>query len=133
MMGKILGIASVAVTQVAIWGVLICGLSATVLPALMPADLMQTMEAIEAGQMTAMEADMDADMLSALLYLVRGDKALAKATVEAYRDFMALHGALNKKRYAVRSSRKAESKKIYRGSIVLRYALGKRFFGDMMK
>ena len=74
-----------------------------------------------------------ADMLSALLYLVRGDKALAKATVEAYRDFMALHGALNKKRRAVRSSRKAESKKIYRGSIVLRYALGKRFFGDMMK
>ncbi|MBO5984187.1 MAG: ABC transporter permease, partial [Rikenellaceae bacterium] len=66
MLGKILGIASVAVTQVAIWGVLICGLSATVLPALMPADLMQTMEAIEAGQMTAMEADMDADMLSAL-------------------------------------------------------------------
>jgi ABC-2 type transport system permease protein len=66
MMGKILGIASVAVTQVAIWGVLICGLGATVLPALMPTDVMQTMEAIEAGQMTALEADMDADMLSAL-------------------------------------------------------------------
>ena len=46
-----------------------------------------------------------ADMLSALLYFVRGDKALAKATLEAYRDFMALHGALNKKRRAVRSSR----------------------------
>ena len=34
MMGKILGVASVAVTQIAIWGVLICGLGATVLPAL---------------------------------------------------------------------------------------------------
>ena len=73
-----------------------------------------------------------ADMLSALLYFVRGDKALAKATVEAYRDFIILHGALNKKRRAVRSSRKAESKKIYRGSIVLRYALGKKTFDNMM-
>ena len=66
MMGKILGVASVAVTQIAIWGVLICGLGATVLPALMPDDMMQTVEAVQAGQMTALEADMDADMLSAL-------------------------------------------------------------------
>lgn len=66
MMGKILGVASVAVTQIAIWGVLICGLGATVLPALMPDDVMQAVEAVEAGQMTALEADIDADMLSAL-------------------------------------------------------------------
>ena len=74
-----------------------------------------------------------ADMLSALIYFLRGDKALAKATVEAYRDFMALHGELNKKRKAVRSARKAESDRIYRGSIVLRYALRKKIFGDIMK
>lgn len=74
-----------------------------------------------------------ADMLSALIYLLRGDKALAKATVEAYRDFFALHGELNKKRKAVRSARKAESDRIYRGSIVMRYAVGKRFFGNLMK
>ena len=74
-----------------------------------------------------------ADMLSALIYLLRGDKALAKATVEAYRDFFALHGVLNKKRKAVRSACKAESDRIYRGSIVLRYAVGKRFFGNLMK
>ena len=74
-----------------------------------------------------------ADMLSALIYLLRGDKALAKATVEAYRDFFALHGELNKKRKAVRSACKAESDRIYRGSIVLRYAVGKRFFGNLMK
>ena len=74
-----------------------------------------------------------ADMLSALIYLLRGDKALAKATVEAYRDFFALHGELNKKRKAVRSACKAESDRIYRGSIVLRYALGKKFFGNLMK
>ena len=66
MMGKILGVASVAVTQIAIWGVLICGLGATVLPALMPADVMQAVEAVQAGQMTALDAELDADMLSAL-------------------------------------------------------------------
>lgn len=74
-----------------------------------------------------------ADMLSAIIYLLRGDKALAKATIEAYRDFFALHGELNKKRKAVRSACKAESDRIYRGSIVLRYALGKKFFGNLMK
>lgn len=74
-----------------------------------------------------------ADMLSALIYLLRGDKALAKATVEAYRDFFALHGELNKKRKAVRSACKAESDRIYRGSIVMRYAVGKRFFDNLMK
>ena len=74
-----------------------------------------------------------ADMLSALIYYLRGDKALAKATIEAYRDFFALHGELNKKRKAVRSARKAESERIYRGSIVLRYVLGKKLFGDLMK
>ena len=74
-----------------------------------------------------------ADMLSALIYLWRGDKALAKATIEAYRDFFALHGELNKKRKAVRSACKAESDRIYRGSIVMRYAVGKRFFGNLMK
>ncbi len=66
MLGKILGVASVAVTQITIWGVLICGLGATVLPALMPADVMQAVEAVQAGQMTALDAELDADMLSAL-------------------------------------------------------------------
>ena len=68
MLGKILGVASVAVTQVAIWAVLVCGLGATVLPAMMPDDMMQTVEAVQAGQMTALEADLDADMLSALSF-----------------------------------------------------------------
>ncbi len=74
-----------------------------------------------------------ADMLSAVIYLLKGEKALAKATVEAYRDFMALHGELNKKRKAIRSARKAESERIYRGSIVLRYILGKKTFGNLLK
>lgn len=66
MMGKILGVASVAVLQIAIWAVLVCGLSATVLPALMPEDMMQTVAAVEAGSMTSAQAGMDADMLSAV-------------------------------------------------------------------
>ena len=66
MMGKILGVASVAVTQIAIWGVLVCGIGSVVLPALMPEDMMQTVEAVQAGQITSMEADIDADLLSAV-------------------------------------------------------------------
>ena len=66
MMGKILGVASVAVTQIAIWGVLVCGIGAVVLPALMPEDVMQTVEAVQMGQMTTIEADIDADLLSAV-------------------------------------------------------------------
>ena len=66
MMGKILGVASVAVTQIVIWGVLVCGIGSAVLPALMPEDMMQSVEAVQAGQMTAIEADIDADLLSAV-------------------------------------------------------------------
>ena len=66
MMGKILGVASVAVTQIAIWGVLVCGIGAVVLPALMPEDVMQTVEAVQMGQMNTVEADIDADLLSAV-------------------------------------------------------------------
>ena len=66
MMGKILGVAAVAVTQIAIWGVLVCGIGAAVLPALMPEDIMQSVEAVQAGQMSLVEADMDIETISAL-------------------------------------------------------------------
>ena len=66
MLGKILGVAAVAVTQIAIWGVLVCGIGSALLPALMPADVMQSVEAVQAGQMTLAEADLDAETLSAL-------------------------------------------------------------------
>ena len=66
LMGKILGVASVAATQIAIWGVLVCGLGSTLLPALMPDDVMQAVEAVNAGQMTSIDASFDTDMLSAL-------------------------------------------------------------------
>ncbi len=66
MAGKILGVAAVAITQIAIWGVLVCGLGSALLPAMMPDDVMQSVEAVQAGQMTLAEADMDAETLSAL-------------------------------------------------------------------
>ncbi|MEG2060489.1 MAG: ABC transporter permease [Alistipes sp.] len=49
MMGKILGIASVAVVQILLWGVLICGIGALVMPMLVPADVMQSAQAMQQG------------------------------------------------------------------------------------
>ena len=73
-----------------------------------------------------------ADMLSAFIYLLRGQFSLFSATLRAYWDFMRLHRSLSKKRNAIRNAATTESKQIYRGSIVLRYALGKKHFEDMM-
>ena len=66
MMGKILGVAAVAVTQIAIWAVLVCGVGAVVLPAIMPDGVMQSVEAVRSGAITSAEAGIDADMLSAV-------------------------------------------------------------------
>lgn len=66
MMGKILGVASVAVTQIAIWAVLICGVSSVVMPMLIPDDMSQTLAAVESGSLSIAEAGIDSDMLSAL-------------------------------------------------------------------
>ena len=68
MMGKIMGVAAVAATQIVIWGVLVCGLGATLLPSLVPADVMQSVEAVQAGSITSAEAGLDADMLSAISF-----------------------------------------------------------------
>ena len=73
-----------------------------------------------------------ADMLSVLIYLLKGEIKLAAATLRAYRDFFALHKELSKKRKAVRNSRVAESGNIYRGSMVVRYMLGRHKFYNMI-
>jgi len=64
MMGKILGVALVALTQIAIWGVLITA-AAAVLPALLPPDVAADMVASQAGNQ-AFHSNVDADTLSAL-------------------------------------------------------------------
>ncbi len=68
MLGKILGIASVAVVQVLIWGVLICGVGALVVPSLMPEDVAAGVEAVQMGGEAAALAEMnnlDPEMLQA--------------------------------------------------------------------
>lgn len=72
-----------------------------------------------------------ADMLSALIYLLKGQPSLTSATIKAYWDFMRLHRSLAKKRHAIRHSATAESHQIYRGAIILRYALGKKRFEEI--
>ena len=59
MMGKILGIASVAAVQILIWGVLIVGTSAIAMPALIPADVMQSVEAMQAGTLDLAQEGID--------------------------------------------------------------------------
>lgn len=71
------------------------------------------------------------DMVSVAIYLLKGEFALAKATLLAYRDFILLHKTLSTKRKEIRASAIGEADMIYRGSIVLRYILRHRF-GKMM-
>ena len=73
-----------------------------------------------------------ADMLSMAIYLLKGQFKLANATLRAYRDFMLWHKELSRKRKAIRGNAKAESKHIYRGSMVVRYMLGRHTFNDMI-
>ncbi len=73
------------------------------------------------------------DMLAAIIYLCKGEWANAKAVISAYSEFFAWHKALSQKRKAIRAERIAESRHIYCGSIVMRYAIGGRTFGDLMR
>ena len=63
MMGKILGVAAVAAVQVVIWGVLICGTCAVALPMIIPSDVAASVEALQAGTLDAMDADVNVEML----------------------------------------------------------------------
>ncbi len=67
MLGKILGVALVAVVQVLIWGVLIFAVGAIVLPQLMPAEMMAGVQAMQQGMPDAAAmGDMDPEMLQAM-------------------------------------------------------------------
>ena len=73
-----------------------------------------------------------ADMLSVVIYLLKGEPKLARATLRAYRDFFAWHKELGKKRSAIRGAAVAESKHIYKGSMVVRYMLGRHTFDNLI-
>ena len=66
MLGKIIGVGLVAVVQVAIWAVLICLMTAFLLPALLPADVAAQMAAAQAGGATQTMADGSGMSLEAL-------------------------------------------------------------------
>lgn len=63
MLGKIVGIGLVAVTQVLIWAVLLSICSGLLLPALIPADVMGEVAAYSAGTIDVTTATNDIDML----------------------------------------------------------------------
>lgn len=66
MIGKILGVGLVAVTQIVIWGVLMCVMSAAVLPALLPETVSQEVSMMNAGTLDMSQATTDVDLLSAI-------------------------------------------------------------------
>ena len=70
------------------------------------------------------------DMLEAFVNLVTLHPQRAWAIVRAWREFIAWHGALSRKRKAVVRTKKVDN--IYRNSIVLRYIFGGRKFNNMM-
>lgn len=69
MMGKIIGIGLVAVTQVLIWAALISVISGSILPALLPTEVMAEVTAFNNGTIDINTATNDADLLHALSVL----------------------------------------------------------------
>ena len=51
----------------------------------------------------------------------------------SYRDFLARHDELARQRRAVQQSKRRRAAHIYHGSIILRYLLGRRVFGERMQ
>ncbi len=66
MLGKIIGVGLVAVVQVAIWGVLLCLMSAFLLPALMPETMAREVAMASAGTLDAATASFDPEMLQTI-------------------------------------------------------------------
>ncbi len=71
------------------------------------------------------------DFAAALSYLMKGQRSNCAAVLSAYRDFICWHKALAAKRKVIRSNVKSESPLIYRGSVVLRYLLGRRNYSEL--
>ncbi len=72
------------------------------------------------------------DGLAALVFLLQGRPSFFGKVFRAHVDFHRQRRSLRAKRKAVQRSLVARSRWIYRGSIVLRHALGRRIFGRMM-
>lgn len=69
LMGKILGVAAVAATQVLVWGVLIILFSAVIMPAVMPDNILDSVQQVQAGAdvaALAAQQDVSPEMLTAM-------------------------------------------------------------------
>ncbi len=66
MMGKIVAVALVAVTQMVIWGILLALMSAYLLPALMPADAMADVAAVQSGNFDSISDQSSIEIIQAV-------------------------------------------------------------------
>ncbi len=73
MMGKILGVSLVALTQILIWGILIIGLVGfvmpAVLPSVLPADAISDLNAVQSGNLSAVSDPETIDLIQGVLML----------------------------------------------------------------
>ncbi len=72
------------------------------------------------------------DLMAACSYLLQGRTAHFKAVGRAWRDFLRWHGALAAKRRNIRAHAVGRPVGVYYGSIVLRYLLGRKRFGNLL-
>lgn len=66
LIGKIIGVGLVAVTQIIIWVAIVLCIITMILPAVMPADIMNEVTALNAGSMDISNSSIDQDMAIAL-------------------------------------------------------------------
>lgn len=71
MLGKILGVSLVAVTQMVLWGVLLAVISGYVLPAVLPAETMADVMAIQSGNMAGISNPESIELTQALASLTQ--------------------------------------------------------------
>lgn len=66
MLGKIIGVGLVAVLQITIWAILMCVVSAFVMPFIMPESLSEQVAMVNAGTFNAAASSFDPDMVKAM-------------------------------------------------------------------
>ncbi len=66
LIGKVIGVGLVAVTQIIIWVAIVLCITTMILPAVMPADIMNEVTALNAGSMDISNSSIDQDMAIAL-------------------------------------------------------------------
>lgn len=66
MLGKILGIGLVAITQIVIWGIIICAMVGLVIPAVMPSDMAGEVSAFSAGNLDVANSSNNIALIQAM-------------------------------------------------------------------